>query len=264
MMFNGLTTIHLELTSRCNKKPGCWMCGRRKLEKMGKTDWGDMPYELLEKIASQVPGGIVVQFHNNGEPLLYPKLADALDRFSHCIRCFNTNGKLLLEKAQEIIGRLECLTLSIHEDDPEMEKQHDIMTRFWAMKGNRKPQVIYRLLGKVDSEPWEEHHLKGIICRRVLHDPMGSFDYEEEPTIPEIGICLDLLTHLAIDRYGKVSPCVRFDPDRIGVIGDLNKESLEEIWNGRIRRNIIGCHLAGHRDWVRLCSKCEFWGVPTG
>ena len=25
--FNGLTTVNLELTNRCNKR--CWMCGRR-------------------------------------------------------------------------------------------------------------------------------------------------------------------------------------------------------------------------------------------
>jgi hypothetical protein len=49
----------------------------------------------------------VVQFHNNGEPTLYPYLEGALSLFWHCIRQFNTNGKLLVEKAYEIIGNLQ-------------------------------------------------------------------------------------------------------------------------------------------------------------
>lgn len=264
-MLNGLAVVNIELTSRCNKVPGCWMCGRRKLERDHPelVDWGDMPYELVEKIAKQVPSGIVVQFHNNGEPLLYPRLADALELFQYDILCFNTNGKLLLEKAEEIIDRLDCLTLSVHEDDPDIDQQHEIMTRFWAMKGSRKPQVIYRLLGKVDAEPWEQHHLKGIICRRVLHDPMGSFGYKKTPTIPEIGICLDLLTHMAIDRYGKVSICVRFDPERKGVIGDANTTTLEDIWNGEPRQEWLKLHIQGRRGEVPLCAACEFWGISV-
>lgn len=31
MALNGLGTINIELTSRCNKN--CWMCGRRKVDR---------------------------------------------------------------------------------------------------------------------------------------------------------------------------------------------------------------------------------------
>ena len=34
---------------------------------------------------------------------------------------------------------------------------------------------------------------------------MGSFKYQKNPTIPEIGICLDLLNHMVIRKDGKVS-----------------------------------------------------------
>jgi len=260
---NCLSVIHLELTSRCNK--ACWMCGRRKIERdyPHLAQWGDMPYEMVEKIAKQVPPGIVVQFHNNGEPTLYPRLREALDLFPNQIKAFNTNGKMLLQRAEDIIDHLDCLTLSVHQDDPEMDRQHEIMTRFWAIKGNRKPQVIYRLLGNVDSQPWRQHHLKGIIARRVFHDPMGSFNYRKKPTIPEFGICLDLLTHMAIDRYGNVSCCVRFDPEGKGILGSVIDNTLEEIWNGELRQQWIEHHKRGQRDLVPLCASCAFWGCPV-
>jgi MoaA/NifB/PqqE/SkfB family radical SAM enzyme len=238
------------------------MCGRRKLEKMGQTNWGDMDYSLLMTIACQIPPQVVIQFHNNGEPLLYPALGRALEIFPANIRCLNTNGKLLMEKADQIIGNLETLTLSVVQDDPEAEEQYHILTQFLAKKGLRKPLMVYRLLGKVESEKYER--LPGVIARRVIHNPMGSYDYQKMPIKPEIGICLDLLTHLAIDRYGWVSQCVRFDPTHIGVLGNLKHQTLEAIWSGEERYHRIQMHLNGDRKHVCLCSNCAYWGVQTG
>jgi len=48
--------------------------------------------------------------------------------------------------------------------------------------------------------------------------------------VPETGICLEILCHLAINRLGKVSICERFDPKAFGIIGDANHQPLEGIW----------------------------------
>ena len=260
--FNGLTTVNIELTSRCNKK--CWMCGRRKIEKdyPKLAKWGDMPFELVEKIANQLPPNIMVQLHNNGEPTMYPRLGEAVDLFEKQIKHFDTNGKLIVNKADEIIDELDTMTISVFQDDPEGDEQYEIVKQFIDIKGTKKPNLIYRCLGDVDIERYKK--LPGIIATRVLHNPMGSFKYEKKPTVPEAGICLDLLGHLVIDRYGKVSPCVRFDPKRLGVIGDANKEALVDIWNGKERKKWLDAHIEGRRDKIPLCSYCEFWGVPTG
>ncbi|MFA7115333.1 MAG: SPASM domain-containing protein, partial [Candidatus Omnitrophota bacterium] len=91
-----------------------------------------------------------------------------------------------------------------------------------------------------------------------------SFNYKKaEPTIPEIGICLDFLNHMAINRKGKVSICVRFDPKGLGIIGDANSQDLVDIWNGDLRMKWMGAHREGRRKDVPLCSYCHFWGVPT-
>ena len=131
-----------------------------------------------------------------------------------------------------------------------------------TIKGSRKPNVIIRCLGNVDLDRYKK--LKCIIATRVLHSPMGSFKYEKRVAIPEIGICLDLLSHMVIRRDGKVSMCVRFDPEGLGVIGDCTTTPLIDIWNGPKRKGWIKYHIEGRRDKVPLCSHCEFWGVPTG
>jgi hypothetical protein len=241
------------------------MCGRRKIDRDFPEiamNYGDMKFSLVEKIAEQLPPQIVVQLHNNGEALLYPRFGEAASLFDKQIRCLDTNGKLIVEKADEIIDTLDTLTISVIENDPEGKEQYRLVEEFLDIKGDKKPNLIYRCLGEVDLEKWKK--LPGILATRILHSPLGSFKYQKNPTVPEIGICLDFLSHMIIDRFGKVSICVRFDPKRLGVIGDANKMSLVDIWNGSKRNEWLKYHLQGKREKIPLCSYCEFWGVPTG
>jgi len=259
---NGLSIINIELTSRCNKN--CWMCGRRKVDREFPElalDYGDMEFSLLEKIAPQIPEGIVVQFHRDGDALMYPRFGDAVKLFQKNIRNIVTNGKLLVQKADEIINNLETLSISIFEKEEEADEQRELIRKFLALKGDKKPFVTLRLIGDVDQKPYEEFNQ--MFVRRVLHAPMGSFDYvKRAPTIPEIGICWDFLLHPCINRKGNFSICVRFDPTGCGVLGNLNENSLAELWNGSKRQEWKNLHARGERSKVPLCAKCEYWGVP--
>lgn len=262
MALNGLGTINIELTSRCNKN--CWMCGRRKVDRDFPElalQYGDMDFDLLKHIAAQIPPEIVVQFHRDGDALMYPRFAEATALFPKNIRNIVTNGKLLIEKADEIIGNLETLSISIFENDEEAEEQRVIIRKFLAIKGDRKPYVTLRLIGDVDQSPYEEFGQQFV--RRVLHQPMGSFGYvKRTPCVPEIGICWDFLQHPCIDRQGNMSICVRFDPEGLGVLGNVRDHTLDELWNGEKRTAWKACHVAGKRNEVPLCARCEYWGVP--
>jgi len=241
------------------------MCGRRKVEidyPELTLKYGDMDYSLIKKISTQLPPGIVVQLHNNGEALLYPRFGDAVKLFRKQITNIVTNGKLLVEKADEIINNLDTLAISIIENDPEADEQHAIINKFLKIKGEKKPFVILRLNGEVDTKKYQKFGL--IMATRILHSPLGSFNYRRNvPTIPEIGMCWDFLHHLAINKNGLVSICVRFDPKGLGVIGDANKEPLLKIWNNSKRTKWLNLHKKGLRNKIPLCSYCHFWGVPT-
>jgi radical SAM protein with 4Fe4S-binding SPASM domain len=262
--FHGLANVNVELTSFCNKN--CWMCGRRRTDVEYPElalNYGNMDFELVKSIAGQLPPQIVVQLHNNGEALLYPRFGEAVKLFKRQIRNVVTNGKLLIEKADEIIGNLDSLAVSVFERDDEAEEQYGIIRKFIKIKGDRKPFVILRLNGNVDSVRYEK--LKLLIVRRILHAPMGSYNYQKiDPTIPEIGMCWDFLNHMAINSRGQVSICVRYDPKGLGIIGDARKKSLDAIWNGPKRMKWLALHRRGLRSEVPLCSYCHFWGVPTG
>ena len=260
----GLTTINVELTNKCNK--ACWMCGRRRIEKDYPelvARYADMDFSLVERIAKQLPAGIIVQLHNNGEPLMYPRFGDAAKQFQGCIRNIVTNGKLLMKKYDEIVGNLETVAVSIIENDPDADEQYVILEEFLAKKGKAQlPSVILRINGQVDVERYRKFDLP--MAYRAIHSPFGSYGYKRaDPTIPEIGICLDFLHHPAINVRGLVSTCVRFDPLGYGVLGDLTKGTLVDIWNSDKRREWLNFHIRQQRDRMPLCEQCAFWGVPT-
>jgi radical SAM protein with 4Fe4S-binding SPASM domain len=260
---NGLSVLNLELSSVCNKN--CWCCGRRKLEKLhpDKCNWGFMPLSLVYSISQQVPKDIIIQFHCDGEPLMYPDLKQALNMFPDNIKCFNTNAKLLLTKAEDIIDLVDTLTISVIPNDPEADEQYEIVKAFLHIKKQRKPLVIFRLLGNVEkADRW--YSLPGVVATRILHSPMGSFDYEKKTTVPEHGICLDLLTHLVINRHGEVFPCVRFNPMKYNMLGNIKDTLLEDMWNSPLRKKLIKQHLLGNRSCSQLCKNCDFWGIPRG
>jgi MoaA/NifB/PqqE/SkfB family radical SAM enzyme len=258
----GLSNINIELTSRCNK--ACWMCGRRKVDRDYPElvlEYGDMDFALLQRIVPQIPPGIVVQFHRDGDALLYPQFGEAVSLFRNNVRNVVTNGKLLVAKSSEIIGNLETLSISIFENDTEAEQQLEVIKEFLVIKGSTKPYVTLRLIGEVDQKPYEQFGLRFV--RRVLHSPMGSFNYvKRQPAIPEIGICWDFLQHPCISCKGDLSICVRFDPEHKAVLGNLRDHSLEELWNGGKRYEWLAHHLAGNRERVPLCASCEYWGIP--
>lgn len=262
--FNGLANVNIELTSRCNKN--CWMCGRRRVDRQYPElalNYGDMDFDLVKKIAAQLPPNITVQLHNNGEALLYPKFGAAVKLFKRQITNVVSNGKLLVEKAGGIIGNLDTLAVSVIENDPEGEEQLKILKKFLKLKGGRRPFTLLRLNGEVDADKYKKLGLT--MATRILHSPMGSFNYKKRsPAIPETGICLDFLSHIAINKDGKVSVCVRFDPRGLGVIGDAGAQPLLDIWNSPKRLKWLKLHAAGRRRDIPLCSYCHFWGVPTG
>ena len=77
-----------------------------------------------------MPPNIVVQLHDNGESLLYQKFGDAVRLFDKQITNVVTNGRLLVEKADEIIDNLDTIAISVIENDPEADEQYEIIESF--------------------------------------------------------------------------------------------------------------------------------------
>lgn len=249
-MFNWIT---IELTNRCNKS--CWFCGRAKIR--DKMELGDMDYMLFLNILKQYNGEIL-QFSRDGEPLLYDRIGDIGMITRNYFTNIVTNGILLWDKKMEIHDRFDTVTVSVIEDDKE---QFEAIRRFVEWNGTSKPSVFVKFLGDYYNPEFEKMVLK--VMRRTLHNPQGDWDYQNHTElIPEIGICQDFMNKPSINWKGEMFICNRFDPEKKGLIGDLNKTSMTDIWDGTIRYKWLQYHRNQERDRVPLCNGCQFWGVP--
>ena len=260
-MLNGLSQINIELSSRCDKS--CAMCGHQDPQINTSLVYGDMDLGLLRKIRDQLPPGIIVQFHRDGEALMYPSLGVALEFFEPFITSIVTNGKQLVKRADEIIDNCTTVTVSAFHGDPDGPEQLDILREFLAIKGTRAPMVNVKYVGGIELPGYRE--LGVPILTRVLHVPEGDIRYaHRDPTIPEVGICLAFLSQPSVDWQGGLYICNRLDPKKDGYLGDLTTQRLDHLWESTKRQQWLEKHKRGLREEASpLCRDCRFWGVPT-
>ena len=260
---SALSQLNIEFSSYCDKRTLCFMCGHQNEKVFPRLERGFIDFALLEKIRAQLVPGPIIQAHRDGDPLAYPRLKDALDLFKGFIMSIVTHGEALAHRADEIIERCTTVTVSVIPNDPDSEIQLEALKEFLRIKGDRKPNVNVKIVGSWDGEAFG---CLGVpVIRRSLHVPNGDYRYRQsQPPVPEVGICLDFLSHPSVDWRGNLFICNRLDPTFEGLLGNLNDSTLEELWNSPRRLEMLKHHIDGRRDLANeLCAKCEFWGIPT-
>lgn len=80
--------------------------------------------------------------------------------------------------------------------------------------------------------------------------------------------CPRIFEQFSVLVDGRVSACSA-DPMGIHVLGDLTKESVKDVWEGKRRssRGIIAAHTQGKASQIEPCASCdytEFCSVPAG
>lgn len=254
-MFNWLT---IELSSRCNKS--CSFCGRAKARTNNELELGDMDINLFVHIISQYAGwnkpmGTILQFSKDGEPLLYDHLEEVARISKNYITNIVTNGILLYDKA-EIVNKFTSVCVSVIEED---WWQFEVVKKFVEKYDTI---TTIKFLGDYDNPEYEKLGLK--TTRRTIHVPQGDWGYKgSKPVVPELGICTEYLNKPSINFKGEMFICNRYDPEKEGLLGDLNKVSIRDLWYSDRRLQWLEYHKQGRRDKVSMCVDCTYWGFPT-
>jgi radical SAM protein with 4Fe4S-binding SPASM domain len=93
--------------------------------------------------------------------------------------------------------------------------------------------------------------------RSEVHDWTNGIGREEENLDQEMIVCPDPFSRLSVNFDGSVSVCC-VDWSHGTVIGDLNNETLEEVWNGERLKEFRLIHLDGRRDKIGPCKNCDY------
>ena len=276
------TVLMIENTNHCNA--GCVMCPRDTLSrKRGFMDFG-----LFAKIMKEVSGvrrKPVTHLHGFGEPLLDKLLAE---RVQHAKTCgithtyIVTNASLLFpETSRKVIGAgLDKMKISFYGTDEEsynttmkglnFKVTFQNITEFLRIRKDMKrgnPRLILQYI------PNETNHAKteefkalwsALIDTKVgdclnvssLHNYGGGRPYNHLGK-KIVSVCYFPWTTMSALWDGRVVTCC-MDSNGVQVVGDLNSQSIQEVWNGavlsRVRDNF---RKLDYRDYP-VCLSCDW------
>ena len=256
-----LKTIQFESSTTCNGH--CAFCPRFEMKRKG----GEMTDELFHKIVKEGMEMGVRHFTPflNGEPFLFPRLFSWLDYLKERGLTFTlyTNASMLTKENAEKINTYDNISeivFSMHGFDKESyEKQMKL--NYEDSKANidyfisiaKIPYRVYMLISDVTKDgvetfkkTWGEKIFLGKYVNWAGKRP-ASMEGTQRP-------CERILSEMTVYWDGRMNLCC-MDSDAGVILGDLNKQSVKEIWESN--------------QWMRdehkklnfnlpLCRTCNF------
>jgi radical SAM protein with 4Fe4S-binding SPASM domain len=259
-----LTTLNVELTSRCNV--ACSYCDVNR--ELGRPNQ-DLPLELLARLLEQSPGLQVLLPFQWGEPLLYEPLDEAVAlAHQRGIRTYlTTNGTLLDGDRLESLARAGLTRLTVSLDGTESEhherrgyEQEPILRRLaearrardasgWATRLDVSMVVDETNSGALDA--FRERMLA--ICDRVQFIPrLTDGPRSSACREPSRGVMVVL-------SDGRITACCA-DVNGELDLGHVDDGTPEQIYQSAAWRRLRARH--HQRDWPGPCARCDECEVP--
>jgi len=260
--------VEIELVSDCNLR--CVYCPRHYVNNLT----GYMDFELFKKIIKELekyPQTVLV-LHRRGESLLHPKFNEMLNLISKKFKDVQiaTNATALVpEKFEAIVNAITFISFSL--DTPKNFDKTRIPAKYSIVekkilqfldynKGRVKTQASMVKTAKTSQEEIEEfiRIWKNRVDRvRIYeeHSSDGNFGSLKNPRKDRKPCVMPIYEVLIYDN-GKVARC-NHDWDSDGM-GDLNKNSIYEIWHSKKYEDLRKQHLSLNLT-DPVCSKCDSW-----
>lgn len=282
--------IHLDVesTSICNLS--CPMCPYPEMS----IPKGNMTMALFRRIIDQCDGKVFdVLLHMYGEPLVNKSIFEMI-RYAkeNGVRVISMSTNLTLlnrDRSRKLIeAGLDKLTLSFDGTDPETfervrkgasyEKCLNNLKEFLDVKKEmraRNPFTVLQVIQMKETEPGLKDFVETFSRLKVDLVKVKSFDtwagqveHRTEELKPEAygradvnehrAPCPLLWFYMSIRWDGRVVPCCR-DYDNHEILGNINTQSLMEIWNGKRFQELRREQLQKQYGKSRLCANCVEW-----
>ena len=273
--------LDIELTNACNLR--CKMCWQNSFLTYPK---GVMDFELFKKVIDEgVPKGLrAIKLQSRGESMMYPNIVEAIE-YAKTMGVLDiqltTNSTYLTEQmcGRMIKSGLDMLIFSLDVGHKESFEQiyplksyetiiENIMNFLNIKKagGHLHPYTrlqVLRFNGQI--HPFVQKQIKRLepYVNKVVENNLfqlvddGPLDLEKFDLLP----CSYLWQRMVINYDGKVTMCCR-DYNCEHVMGDINTDSIEEVWNGDKYLNYRTLHESLARQNIRACANCEMYAKP--
>jgi MoaA/NifB/PqqE/SkfB family radical SAM enzyme len=262
--------IGLELTSKCNLR--CGMCPLPVL----RRPYEDMEWPLVEKAEREIHGlGLKLKWlHEMGEPLLYPRIGDAIRLFPEA--SLSTNGLLLTEKIGQTLldANLRRIRICVDSLNPEvypqlrtggdLEKLIELTRKFLVQAQGQPIRIeIQRMRSRLTVDESVDDfkklfELKRFKNARVIEKTCEALDVNEETDLHgKFYGCVQgsFFTWIVIFADGRITHCC-YDAHGDQVMGDLKVQSLQEIIEGERFAAMNRAFEARDLSQLPRCAEC--------
>lgn len=276
--------VQPEITNVCNAN--CIMCPQSEMTRKV----GEMDFDLYKKIideCSRNRGRVktILPFLN-GEPFLHPRLKDyisyAKEKNKKAEVSIFTNASLLDERRSlEVLNSgLDKMHISFDGCTKETYEKvrrnldFDVVTnnvlRFFQLRkrlNKRKPEVN---LGIIEMKETRDEVQKFVDKWKSLANSVTIESYsnwggkiprkneEEREQSKRRYPCPRLWLHFVALRNGDVAICC-LDYDGKFLLGNVQKNSIREVWHGEVIKKYRSFHLQGRYDKIPICENCNSW-----
>jgi MoaA/NifB/PqqE/SkfB family radical SAM enzyme len=261
--------VQIESTNMCNAK--CVFCPRDEMHR----EEGIMSMELYRKVVDECAAlGIThVRMHNYGEAFLDRTLVDKI-RYAKEKGIGEvgliSNGSLITDRVAQgmIEAGLDAINISVDASGREVFESTRLglnydkvianierIVRIRAEAGKRRPKLILSFVrqnNSADEQAFIEHWrtIADKIHITDLHNWAGTLNHESDVNYP----CYRPWLTFTVLWDGRVSLCCA-DFDGHTILGDLNRSTIDEVWNGDAYRAVRRQHLESGGPAV--CQSCD-------
>ena len=269
--------LQIEPTSMCNYR--CVFCFQtdNKLTSKSNSHMGHMSLKLFKRIIDEIEGNVQgVTLASRGEPLINKYICEMLEymKGKFLATKINTNGSLLTDKTIRSLLSSGINTIVFSADaasedlysklrvNGNLNKVLNNVRRFNEIKDKEFPnnRSITRVSGVYYDKNQnidEMHNVWGELVDQVAfveYCPWTNIYQKSENNIKTP--CSDLWRRMFVWWDGRCNPC---DADYLSTlkIGSFPKNSIKEIWNSDIYKDIRQLHCNSKRQEKNVCSKCS-------
>ena len=272
--------VNIEVTSICNSK--CIMCPRHQMRRTMQV----MPWELYEKVVLESKQYGVKNFALNGYGEIFTAKKDykkyinfLFEHIPDAKVTINTNASLMNEEAAHFLIEKKINTVHIDIDGATKET-------FEKVRVNLKYEMVVRNVKRliemrnglgamyptvrvgIINQPETQHEIEDFIkqwtgvadyvAEDILVTRAGEVDVQYEHQV--VKPCFLPWGEMNVFTSGEVSMCCD-DWDGEHVMGNMNEQSLVEIWAGDKFKALRELHQQGRACENSVCEKCS-WARP--
>ena len=286
--------VDIELTNLCNFR--CLMCPTGNFSQ--KRAKGFLDIEIYRKVISELADhGTPIRFIRWGEPFMHPNFIEMLRiaKSAGLLMHVNTNGSYLTDALIEELVEIPLDSIKFSFQGVDRKSYNEmrntdffdelitVMRQFKELRGDRLFPYMHLSTSITYESDDEVKSFKNMISEIVDSVTIGRtvldfIDIEtvrlrphevemlrtlkaQESVVKAHPECPEVYDKLSINWDGTVTACCG-DSDNLMLVGDINKQSLAEVWKSD-QLNEYRRILADMRhDELDLCKNCYSYQDP--